>query len=311
MNRFLKYIAVFSASLLLLAAGIEYMLRQVPNPIRFKRQLIETHQSDIKTLIIGSSVVNCGIDPASYADSTYNLAISGEWMRFNQALFEKYVDSLPQLKDLIWGLCFHALWMDDAADVDESSLINHKIYMDISREDDYFHQLELPYLGALSMRKWSKYYIRRKSTITCDSQGLDHDYALALKEKDWLEEIPDMVRDQHKTMLADKDSTLYRANVRRLHEVARLCHERGIRLHLVMPPVHPEYVRLADRRQWEMIRTAAESVVRQWDNVTWHDYLSDPRFTDDDFYDGNHLSSDHGAVKFTRILRQDLQQDLP
>ena len=184
MNRFLKYIAVFSASLLLLAAGIEYMLRQVPNPIRFKRQLIETHQSDIKTLIIGSSVVNCGIDPASYADSTYNLAISGEWMRFNQAMIKKYVDSLPQLKDLIWGLCFHALWMDDAADVDESSLINHKIYMDISREDDYFHQLELPYLGALSMRKWSKYYIRRKSTITCDSQGLDHDYALALKEKD-------------------------------------------------------------------------------------------------------------------------------
>ena len=311
MNRFLKYVAAFSASLLLLATGMEYMLRQVPNPLRFKRQIMETHESDIRTLIIGSSVVDCCIDPAGYADSTYNLAIAGEWMRFNQALFEKYVDRLPQLKEVIWGLAFHVLWMDDAANVDESSLVYHKIYMDISREDDHSLNLELINLGALSLRKWSKYYILRKSTVTCDSLGLDHGYGSDQKDDNWLEEIPGLVRWQHKVMLDDKDSTLYRANVRRLHEVARLCHERGIRLHLVMPPVHPEYVRLADRRQWEMIRTAAEGVVRQWDNVTWHDYLSDPRFTDEDFYDGNHLSSDHGAVKFTRILRQDLQQDLP
>lgn len=306
MKRFLTYVGIFSLSLILLAAVMEYMLRQVPNPISFKRALLEKHEADIQTLIIGSSVVNCGINPAYLSGHAYNLAISGEWLRFNQALFENYVDSLPQLKHLVWGLCFHALWMDDDADVDESSLINHKIYLGIAREGDWFHNLELPYLGALSMRKWSKYYIRRKSTVVCDSLGLDHSYDLVHKPHDWLEEIPGMVRGHNKTMLADKDSILYRDNLQRLHEVARLCHERGIKLHLVLPPVYPEYARLADRGQLDMIRTAAEDVVRQWNNVSWHDYFTDSRFTDDDFYDGNHLSSDKGAVKFTKMLKQDL-----
>ena len=40
------------------------MLRQVPNALAFKKELIEKHTQDTKNLIIGSSVVNCGINPA-------------------------------------------------------------------------------------------------------------------------------------------------------------------------------------------------------------------------------------------------------
>ena len=136
-------------SLILLAGGIEYMLRQVPNPLAYKRCLLEKNTLNLKTLIIGSSVVNCSINPVFLSDSTYNLAISGEWFRFNQALLEKHIDKMPSLKFVIWGICFHSLWTDDCEEVDESSLINHKIYMDITREDDYFHNVELPYLGSL------------------------------------------------------------------------------------------------------------------------------------------------------------------
>ena len=96
MKNFLKYVGVFSASLILLIIGVEYMLRQVPNALAFKKELIEKHTQDTKNLIIGSSVVNCGINPAYLADSTYNLAISGEWFRFNQILLEKYIPLIPQ-----------------------------------------------------------------------------------------------------------------------------------------------------------------------------------------------------------------------
>lgn len=37
MKNFLKYVSVFSASLILLIIGVEYMLRQVPNALAFKR----------------------------------------------------------------------------------------------------------------------------------------------------------------------------------------------------------------------------------------------------------------------------------
>ena len=116
---------------------------------------------------------------------------------------------MPSLKFVIWGICFHSLWTDDCEEVDESSLINHKIYMDITREEDYFHNVELPYLGSLALRKWSKYYIQRKPTVFCDSLGLDHSYDHIYKSARWLEDIPRMVRNQHKPILADKDSKLY------------------------------------------------------------------------------------------------------
>ena len=95
MKKFLIHVGIFSLSLLLLAGGMEYMLRQVPNPLAYKRSLLENHAKEIKTLIIGSSVVNCSVNPVFLLDSTYNLAISGEWFRFNQALFERYVDDMP------------------------------------------------------------------------------------------------------------------------------------------------------------------------------------------------------------------------
>lgn len=78
MKKFLKTVCLFSLPLLLLCIGFEYSLRQVPNPFRFKRYLLEEKGAEIKNMIIGSSVVDYGIDPACMPDSTYNLAVSGQ-----------------------------------------------------------------------------------------------------------------------------------------------------------------------------------------------------------------------------------------
>lgn len=310
MKNFLKYVGVFSASLILLIIGVEYMLRQIPNPLSFKQELIEKNALKTKNLIIGSSVVNCGINPAYLADSTYNLAISGEWFRFNQMLLEKYLQKMPHLKNVFWGICFHSLWSDDSKTIDESSIVNHKIYMGISRNDDKFHNVELLYLGSLSLRKWSKYYLQKKSTVHCDSLGVDHSYDSNLKENSWFEEIPRLVRDQHKPMLADTDGSLYHENIKRMHQVAQLCNSKGISLYLVMPPVHPVYFKLMDQKQLALIRKAVKEVTHKWKDVHSLEYFGDTRFNDEDFYDGNHLSSDIGAIKFTQILKDDILTDL-
>jgi len=44
----------------------------------------------------------------------------------------------------------------------------------------------------------------------------------------------------------------------------------------------------------------------QENNLPYFDYLKDPRFKADDFYDSNHLS-DVGAIKFTKILDKDIR----
>ena len=266
MKNFLKYVGVFSASLILLIIGVEYMLRQVPNALAFKKELIEKHTQDTKNLIIGSSVVNCGINPAYLADSTYNLAISGEWFRFNQILLEKYIQQLPQLKNVFWGICFHSLWSDDNENTDISSIVNHQIYMGISRNHNKLHNIELLSLGSLCMRKWSKYYIQRRPTMRCDSLGVDHSYDSKFKDNNWLEDIPDLVADQHKPMLADTNGDLYHENISRMHQIAQVCKSKGITLYLVMPPVHPTYFQLMNQEQLTLIHNAIteSSFIRYW-----------------------------------------------
>lgn len=303
MKKFLIYVGIFSLSLILLAGGMEYMLRQVPNPFSFKRGILEQKGQQMSTLIIGNSIVDYGINPQFLGDSTYNVALSGQWFRFNKAMLERYIGSMPHLEHVLWGIASYALWMDDVDDVD---IVYHKLYMDIHRKDDMLPVSEFITLRGYALRKWSKFYMAHGVTVHCDSLGFDNSYRLEKRGSTWFDDIPGLVRHQCSWYDKDINGELYRANIQRMHEVAKLCHDRGIRLYLVLPPVHPTYYKLADKKQLELIYKAVEEVAARWDNVSYHDYLSDTRFTDDDFYDGNHLSSDRGAEKFTKLLKEDL-----
>ncbi len=56
---------------------LEISARHVPNPVLAKRMLIEEHGAGMKTIIIGPSVAQEGVNPALLGDSVYNLAIDG------------------------------------------------------------------------------------------------------------------------------------------------------------------------------------------------------------------------------------------
>lgn len=315
MKKFLKTVCLFSLPLLLLGIGFEYSLRQIPNPFRFKRYLLEEKGGQIKTMIIGSSVADYGIAPSCLPDSTYNLAISGQWFRYNEAQLEKYIDNLPHLKNVIWGIAYQALWEDEYesgvfyqdAKRDEN-IAYYSIYMDISFDRNLIYRSELLSAGKACFEKWSKHYLRHEKTMRCDSSGLDHTDDLSEKEENkekWLNAIPKAIRT-HTALDNEKAERIYLQNIKRMHSVAKLCHDRGVKLYLVIPPTYKMYYDNVDEGQLQRMRLAIQEVADKWDNVSWHDYFKDNRFVEDDFYDGNHLTSDVGAVKFGNILRKDI-----
>ncbi|WP_455673832.1 hypothetical protein [Phocaeicola sp.] len=305
MKKFLKYICLFSSVIIVLSIGFEIMLRHIPNAYVFKRHVLEEKGMQIKNMIIGSSVVHCSINPAYLPDSTYNMSISGQWFRYNQMLLEKYIDQLPHLQTVIWGVCYQALWYDDCVELDKGDVVYHKIYLDISSDENILHNMEVIATGSVSCKKWSKYYLLHRNTMTCDSLGLDHGYSRAEKKHNWLEDIPGKVKG-HTAAKDEKSELVFHQNLQRMHEVAKLCHDRGIDLCFVFPPVHENYYKLVDIDQMSKIDAALQEVTDKWDNVYYYDYFEDERFEGDDFFDGNHLTSDIGAIKFTKILRKDI-----
>lgn len=306
MKQFIKYIILFSSVIVVLGGIMEYMLRRPNNMYKFKKELIETKAQQIKTMIIGSSVVNHGLAPQYMAPGTYNLAVSGEWMRFNQILLERYIGQLTGLKYIIWGQCYHGLWMDDTADFSEKSVVNHKLYMNIQAANDWGHNSELISLRAIAFRKWSKYYLKHQETMECDSLGLDYHFDSNRINPAWIKDIPGLVFKQTNYMKNDR-TNLYQQNLNRIREVAILCQKKGVHLFLVIPPVYKDFKKLANLKQLEMIEIGFRSITNEFAHVHFLNYFADERFNQKDFYDGNHLNSDVGAVKFAKILSQDLE----
>ena len=308
MKTFLKYSGLFSLFLLLFCIAFEYSLRQIPNPFSYKRYLLEEKGSGIKHIVIGSSVALNGIDPACLPDSTYNLAISGQDPRYNKAQFEKYINCLPNLKSVIWGIAFHLPWRDDFEE-GHANIAYYNIYMDIRFGYNLLHHSESLSTGYLSLSKWFRYYIKHKKTMHCDSLGFEPSIGLSKKEKDrkkWLRTISKDVIPHNMELKDKKTDRLFRSNIQRMNDVAKLCHDRGVMLYIVIPPVYREYYKLTNNEQLQQMCTAIKDVADQWDNVCWYNYFNDDRFVEDDFFDGNHLTSDVGAKKFATILRKDI-----
>ena len=310
MKKFLKYICLFSFLLLLSVAGFEYMLRQIPNPYLFKKHLLENKGTGIKNMIIGSSVVDYGINPAYLPDSTYNLAISSQSPRYNQAILEKYINDLPHLKNVIWGLCYQILWRDEYEqgvfpqdNKADNEIASYNIYMDICFDNNPLHYSEVLSGGPI-FEKWSKYYLLHGETVHCDSLGLDHTYDFV--NKGWQATVANIVKKGHTRLKNEKAAKVFSQNVQRMNEVAKLCHDKGINLYIVIPPTYKDYYELADNEQLQQMYSAIKNLASQWENVFWYDYLKDSRFNEEDFHDGNHLTSDTGAKKFAIILRKDI-----
>ncbi len=298
MRRFIVNVLAFSSFLLALGVGMECMLRRVPNVYAFKRGMIERHGDGIRTLILGSSVAANGITPSVFPDSTYNLAISGQWLPCTLEMFRHYRAYMPNVRDVVLGATYPELWKED----DVWSEVEHDIYMDVTVSPHLIPRSELFSLRAYALRKWSKYYILHGKTMTCDSLGVDH----GSRSPDLKEKAPARVAEHNGWISSDTGGVLYRKNVARLRDLARLCGEQGATLWIVVLPVHEIYRQGLDARHLSKLRATLSGLASGCGNVRYLDYLTDPRFTDEDFYDGSHLSAEVGGLKFSRILREDM-----
>lgn len=190
----------------------------------------------------------------------------------------------------------------------DADIAYYKIYMDLGFDHNPLYESEVISAGYLCIEKWSKHYLFHKRTMYCDSLGLDHKYDLLGKETDkakWLAAIPNAVK-MHTAFGNEKAEEVYRRNVQRMCEIAKLCDDRGIELYIVIPPIYKKYYESVDAVQLQRRYATIRDVAEKWDNVSWDDYFKDARFVEDDFFDGNHLTSDVDAVKFAEILYEDI-----
>ena len=72
----------------------EILIRKAPNPYSIKHHYMVNHGRDVETLLLGSSHIFFGINPARFKDKTYNLANNAQSARINYELLKHYEKEL-------------------------------------------------------------------------------------------------------------------------------------------------------------------------------------------------------------------------
>lgn len=299
MKRFLllsSLVVIAVVSTLLLG---EWCVRQVPNAYRYKHQWMLQHADEVDMLFLGSSHIYAAVDPACVNVPSFNLANSSQNFKYDYYLLQNYASRYKQLKTVVLPISYFSFF---DAGYEESKewwyAINYKIYMDCPYHSDFSkYNMELfhpsVYVGKL------KSYLLNQNRILCDSLGRGTQYTLDTKEREW-ETISTINTVAIHTA---KDWSHISSNMEDLKKIISFCKSRSISLVLLTTPTwHAYYDRLDNKQLEKMYNLILE--IQATDDLPYYDYLKDPRFVADDFYNSDHLS-DKGAKKFTDILISD------
>ena len=303
MNKFIKYSFWFALPLIIGFFSIEYLIREEPNPYKFKYDWMQKNAENVETLVLGSSHTYFGIRSEYFTSKAFNLANTSQELKFDLFLLNYWSNRYKKLKTVICPISFFSFFGQGLENSSESFRCRYyKIYMDCNLYSDFsLYNLELSNL-ATAQTKIDRLFIEDNAP-GCDKYGWGTLFKLSTKNiKEW--------NDGSEAEAAVKRHTAESwdyidQNYAYLKDIAEFCRSRQIQLVLITTPCWHTYYNNLNKKQLSIMYSLTYKLVNQY-KLLYLDYLKDKRFVAEDFYDSNHLS-DIGAIKFTKILDHDIR----
>lgn len=306
MKRFLIYFfSVLVPIVIILGIG-EYIVRQVPNPYKYKEEWMEKHHDEVEVLVLGGSHTFYGVKPEMLGDKAFSLANTSQGLIYDYFLFNKF--DCPNLQVLVMQFSYPTFFGGRLEDGGAwGRAIFYKIYMDYP-EHSVFSRYNYEFTNMRIFREKLKKYFNPPEDVGYDKYGWGTLYRLS--EKDTLRwnngsEAAEAAK-RHTVDNWDKALLISKEKYAMLENMASFCKKNNILFVLITTPCWKDYVNNLDKRQLSTMYDLISQFQKNND-VVYLDYMRDDRFEPNDFYDSNHLS-DIGAVKFSKILRDDIEK---
>lgn len=301
MNRFIKLSTFFCLPILLFIILFEFSVRHIPTSYKQKTEWMETHLSQTEIIVLGSSHGYYGINPAFLLKPSVNLANVSQTLKYDMLLLNQYINRCPKLQYIILPISYFSFFEELEHTNEWWRIISYQLYM---RCNEYPHTLKYNFEIAypdVARKKFLDYYLKKKDLRTCTDKGFGTAYSLNKKSKNW----DNGMQRAYNNTYENKSDTLNNKNY--LNTILQECASREIKLILITTPTWHTFYKNLNEEQQEMTNRFIKEILNTDRNVIYLNYLTDKRFTEDDFYDADHLS-DMGAEKFTRILQDTLYQ---
>jgi hypothetical protein len=295
MRKFVLRSLAFLLPAILLLAAAEAYVRQLPNTYRYKDEWMWQHGPGVSTLLLGNSHAYYDLVPSVLGDSVFNLGNVSQRLEHDFYLLQRYADVCTDLRMVVQVADNSNLYDVPMEDDEPGRAAYYQLYMGYGKHAPLSrYGFELSSMTSF-WGKVQKHF--EDAALDCDSLGWGRNYQIELRN-------PDDFLPEHICEHLFHDSISLRENCTQLEAIARYCRLRHIRLVLLMPPVCRAYTLKADPRQLAYVQHTAQMLGRAY-GAQVLDYSQDVRFTDEDFFDSDHLN-DRGAMKFSEMLRKEL-----
>lgn len=305
MAKFIKYVWLFSIPNILILVMIECYIKICPNEYSYKKEWMDKHASEVKILILGSSYADWEFNPEWIGDSCFNLAIPTRTVKYDCFLLEKYIDRMPDLRQIIWGYGYQVPYWD----------YHHPhFYRDMSSYDLvlYHYQYDMGIHQEAPVLPIACLYIPSFKNIVLNMITGDGDMC-RFDGFNPRKLLPEGTNSLNTLMTAwnvegkkKELEAVYESNLRYLERILKLCKSRNITFNVVITPVHKNFYSQTTREQRTVMYQFLYDAKREYPHLNILDFFSDSRFSDNDFQDLNHLS-EVGADKISKILRDTIK----
>lgn len=293
MKRFIKDILLFLMVLIAVFGSQEWIAESIPNSYTYKREYMEHHHAQIRTLILGSSYAYDGLSP-KVLPNAFNLANSSQTPEDDYRLLARYIGSMDSLRTVILGIGYGTL--ADGAETHRRTY--YTIYMDLYPRWPLNRNSFEIFNPELLTKKIIKYALSRDVT-RCDSLGqrLGHDAAAAAQGAElWNKDIAALVANDRIDVAHSQQAIAHTTGY--IDSIASLCAAHDVRLVLVVMPSQEEYRQLLPPEQ---IAAMDRLLAHLRDRALCID-ASDWPVPEDGWYNATHLTRE-ASVAFSYWLQ--------
>lgn len=293
---FLRRLTIFLFPVLLVAVGIEYSLRILPNSYKLKSYGLNKSANHIETLALGSSHIFYAINPKYFTSYTFNSASISQSPALDLAILKTYEEQLKELKTIIIRLSYDTLFETLKNSSGDWRLKNYKLYTNIEFSYAFRHNSEILSMGVKQcLRTLKQYHIDKKPLLDCDSLGWGN--YLSHKKRPDLYEVGIKVAKKHTANNWD----LLDYNIANFDKILTWSQKRGVNVIIITPPGYKSYSTNLEAKQLAKMIEVGEYFATKYNNCRYFNFLEREDFDSKDFFDPDHLS-EYGAEKFSRII---------
>ena len=298
MKKFVFHLLKIILPILFFFLVLEIAIRKIPNDYQLKKDYLTRNASEINTLILGSSHTFYGLNPEYFTEKTYNAAYVSQSLDLDYEILNLYESKLKNLKTVIVPISYFSLFETLETDVEKWRIKNYIIYYNFENKYNFTDNFEsLNNDIKLNVKKAVKHYFRDESFITSSNLGWGTNFNFENKKA-----LNGAFTAKKHTV---KNFNLYDDNLKTLQKIIALCKENKIRIVFITTPTHESYYQNLNSIQLEKTTKTISDLVKNNSNCIYLNLLKSEKFTNEDFYDADHLN-EIGAKKLSLLLNNEI-----